>query len=339
MSLLNKILIIRPIHGLCNQINSLVKGILLAYHTNRNLYIDQFQIDCNHIEKRNSIDQIYDLEKLQTIIDFFKLDVKILEEINIKDNSIIKKLNIQHENDYNNIIIENYMKNNENELILDIENLSLFFDIKKHNLEEIYEQLRINLPFHNKYVELSEKIKETFHLQNYVCVHLRLEDDCFDYMKKCLNDQAITKNDIINIYKSVYEKELEELRKYKVKIYICTSLGIYSNQLNSYYKKLKNKYNLIDKNDLINSFSLNAKIKCRELYGIIDFLIAKNANYFIGCEWSSFSILISKASQFYNKNSKLLDLWQACKLETKKPIKNNNSDNSDNSDNNFNIKV
>lgn len=335
MSLLNKILIIRPIHGLCNQINSLVKGILLAYYTNRNLYIDKFQIDCNHIEKRNSIDQIYDLEKLQTIIDFLKLDVKILEETNIKDNSIIKKLNIQHENDYNNIIIENYMKNNENELILDIENLSLFFDIKKHNLEEIYEQLRINLPFHNKYVELAEKIKETFHLQNYVCIHLRLEDDCIDYMKKCIDDPAITKNDIINIYKNIYEKELDELRKYKVKIYICTSLGIYPNQLNSYYKKLKNKYNLIDKNDLINSFSLNAKIKCRELYGIIDFLIAKDANYFIGCEWSSFSILISKASHFYNKNFKLLDLWQACKSK-KKNINNNNSDNTYN---NLNIKV
>ena len=57
--------------------NSLVKGILLAYYTKRNLYIDQFQIDCNHIEKRNNVGQIYDLQKLQTIIDFLKLNVKI----------------------------------------------------------------------------------------------------------------------------------------------------------------------------------------------------------------------------------------------------------------------
>jgi len=173
MSLSNKILIIRPVHGLCNQINSLVKGILLAYHTNRNLYIDQFQIDCNHIEKRSNIDQIYDLQQLQTIIDFLKLNVKILENIDINDNSIIKKLNIQHDDDYNSINIENYLKYNEKESILDIENLSLFFAIEKHNLEDMYEQLRVNIPFHNKYVELAEKIKETFHLQNYVCVHLR----------------------------------------------------------------------------------------------------------------------------------------------------------------------
>lgn len=318
MSLSNKILIIRPIHGLCNQINSLVKGILLAHQTNRNLYIDQFQIDCNHIEKRDNIDKIYDLQKLQNIIDFLKLHVKILKTLHIKDNSTIKKLNIQHEDDYSNIHIEKYMKENENELIIDIENLSLFYDIKNHDFKKKYDQLRINIPFNNKYIELAEKIMETFHLKNYVCIHLRLEDDCIIYMKKCLNDPNITKDQIIEIYQRVYEKELEELKQYNVKIYICTSLGIYSNQLNSYYKQLKNKYNLIDKNDLINSFSINTKIKCRELYGIIDFLIAKNANYFVGCEWSSFSLLISKISHFYNKRFKLLNLWQKCKLETRK---------------------
>lgn len=317
MSLSNKILIIRPIHGLCNQINSLVKGILLAHNTNRNLYIDHFQIDCNHLERRNNINQIYDINKLQNIIDYLKLRVKIIEDFHIKDNYIIKKLFVQHDNDYSKINIENYMKENENEVILDIENLSLFYNIHKYDLEEVFDKLIINIPFHNKFIELSKKIRETFNLKNYVCIHLRLEDDCFDYMKGCLNNKNITIEQIIQIYQNVYEKELEELKQYNVKIYICTSLGIYSNQLNSYYVQLKNKYNLIDKNDLINSFSIDAKVKCRELYGIIDFIIAKNAHYFIGCEWSSFSILINKINHFYNKRSKLLDLWQICKEKTK----------------------
>ena len=333
MALLNKVLIIRPVYGLCNQINSLVKGILLAHYSNRDLYIDQFQIDCNHKEKRNKIDIIYDLGKLQNILEFLKLQVKILDNLDIKNNPNIKKLIVQQENDYNKIDIEKYMKENEKESILDVENLSLYFDTNKHNLEETFNIIITNIPFHNRFIELSEKIMETFHLKNYVCLHLRLEDDCFDYMKNCLNDPNITKDQIIQIYQTQYEKELEELKQYKVKIYICTSLGIYSNKLNSYYIELKNKYNLIDKNDLINSFSVDTKIKCRELYGIIDFLIAKNANYFIGCEWSSFSILISKVHLFYNKRSKLLDLWQACKLETKKMKEKNHSNNSKNINN------
>ena len=78
-----------------------------------------------------------------------------------------------------------------------------------------------------------------------------------------------------NIYKDIYTKEFEKLSKYNVKIYICTSLGIYENNNNQFYKDLKKKYNLMDKNDLLLSIDLeNNNYKCRELYGIIDYLIA-----------------------------------------------------------------
>ena len=57
--------------------------------------------------------------------------------------------------------------------------------------------------------------------------------------------------------------------------------------------KILKKYNLMDKNDLLLSIDLeNNNYKCRELYGIIDYLIAKDSSYFVGCDWSSFSILL-----------------------------------------------
>ena len=37
--------IIQPRIGLCNQLQTIVKGILLSIKYNRNLYIDNFQID------------------------------------------------------------------------------------------------------------------------------------------------------------------------------------------------------------------------------------------------------------------------------------------------------
>ena len=71
--------------------------------------------------------------------------------------------------------------------------------------------------------------------------------------------------------------------------------------------------NQIDKNDIIRelNFDLGGK-KCRELYGIVDFIIARDSNYFIGCDWSSFSLLIYNNHIFRNKKTKLLNLWKNC---------------------------
>ena len=49
----------------------------------------------------------------------------------------------------------------------------------------------------------------------------------------------------------------------------------------------------------------------RELYGIIDYLVALKSRYFIGCDWSSFSIAIKNHHQFYKKDYNLLNIWKS----------------------------
>ena len=326
----NKLLIIKPKYGLCNQITSIVKGIILAHISKRDIYIDKFQIDCNNSENRIELSEIFNLKKLYQIIKFFKLNVSIIHKLILENRTIVNNINI-HE--YNNcsdgnlkehnykINFISYLENNEKEDILDIGDT--ISSIIPDSYNEIYENFKINMPFHNNYIQSSIKIKECFQLQNYICIHLRLEDDCFKFMNTLISNNKgqepkQEEEEVENTYKRIYEEELENIKKYNVKIYVCTSLSIYPNKLNEYYQNLKKKYNLIDKNDLINSFIFDNKNNCRELYGIIDFIIAKDSNYFIGCDWSSFSILLYNTHKFYNKSPKLLNLWKSCKKYNEK---------------------
>ena len=320
----NKLLIIKPKYGLCNQITSIVKGIILAHISKRDIYIDKFQIDYNNSENRIELSEIFNLKKLYQIIKFLKLNVTIIHKLILDNRNIVNNINI---NEYNNCTDGNikehnykinfisYLENNEKEDILDIGDT--ISSIIPESYTQIYENFKINIPFHITYIQSSIKVKECFQLQNYICIHLRLEDDCFKFMNALIYNN-IEQEEIVNTYKRIYEDELENIKKYNVKIYVCTSLCIYPNSLNEYYQNLKKKYNLIDKNDLINSFIFDNKNNSRELYGIIDFIIAKDSNYFIGCDWSSFSILLYNTHKFYNKSPKLLNLWKSCKINNEK---------------------
>jgi hypothetical protein len=155
----------------------------------------------------------------------------------------------------------------------------------------------------DKYINIANEIKEKLKLKYYCCVHLRLEDDSINFMKD--QNNKLDFNIVNEIYKNKYIEELELLNNTKQKIYICTSLCMNENFNNIFYKDIKTKYNLIDKNDIIN---IN-KNNCREIYGIIDFIIAQDSLYFSGSDWSSFSIYIYSNHKFNNKDAKLINIW------------------------------
>ena len=80
--------IISPRIGLCNQLQTIVKGILLGIKYGRNIYIDQFQIDLSSGRKCD-INNILDIAKINMFLqDVLKTHIKILYMIdkNITDN-------------------------------------------------------------------------------------------------------------------------------------------------------------------------------------------------------------------------------------------------------------
>ena len=53
--------------------------------------------------------------------------------------------------------------------------------------------------------------------------------------------------------------------------------------------------------------------KCREIYAIVDFIIAKESSYFIGIDWSSFSLQIYNSHLEKDKSAELINIWTEIK--------------------------
>jgi hypothetical protein len=296
------ILIVDLTNGLCNQLNNIAESIILAEIFGRNIYFDFFQIHYNLNDNKLDFNKIINIDKLQENINKVNLNVIIHKKLEINPIEIIQ-LN------FNNQDYTSFIPKQENIKYLKIKSSASVLIPEKY--KELLDSILLDIPFTDRFINFSSRIKETFNLNNYICVHLRMEDDCLNSMASILKNLSL--NDIDNIYKDIYTKEFEKLSKYNVKIYICTSLGIYENSNNQFYKELKKKYKLIDKNDLLHSIDLeNNNHKCRELYGIIDYLIAKDSTYFVGCDWSSFSLLLYNNHIFHIKNTSLLNLWKPC---------------------------
>jgi hypothetical protein len=308
-----KFLIINPKNGLCNQLSSISIGVILGMISNRNVIFTSFQLDYKNSDNNCNFDTIIDIIHLQNILNKLNCNVKILTNtINEKKNTEVKnnyiKINIPTNEDIANIKdFIPYLLDKKNDLIkyLDIGcPISTIIPNEYHN---ILNSININIKFTNNYIKIANNIKNTLKLNNYFCVHLRLEDDSINFMKE-LNPKLSFDN-INNIYKNKYIEEFETLKNFNNKIYVCTSLGINNNINNTYYLELKKKYNIIDKNDIIKISNNN----CREIYGIIDFIIAQDSLYFIGSDWSSFSIYLYNSHKHRNKNAKLINIWNTLK--------------------------
>jgi hypothetical protein len=288
---LKKVFVITPRFGLCNQLSSIAKGILYAHIYGRDVYFDGFQNDYRHANLLSSFDSIFDIEKINEKLAQMNINVKIVSNIppekiqqidteDIPDNArlchlknIIPILNLDKYREADYLCLENPISS-----VLPEAYLLLEHNVNRH----IY--------FHPAFYDKVKQIKERLNLNDYCCIHMRLEDDAIDYMTLFSDMSFSTINDI---FIQKYIVELERLRIFKYKIYVCTSLGVQENKNNALYTALKEKYELVDKRDIpeiddILSFDANS----RELHAIIDLIIGMESNYFIGCDWSSFSSYI-----------------------------------------------
>ena len=297
-------LIIRPKYGLCNQLLAISKGIIFGLITNRNIIYSSFQMDYRDI---NNICDFHDI-----------IDIKYLEEIipNLKiySNNSLNSIKINTNNNDDISMIKEFVpllliENNKNIQYLDIDNpISAEIPYQYYNL---FKYININIKFTDKYINIADNIKKSINLSNYICIHLRLEDDALNFMK-IHSKKEYDINYINNIYQLKYINELNIL-KYQCpnkQIFICTSLGIDDNINNIFYEKIKESYKLIDKNNFIDKTN-----KYREIYGIIDYIIAKDADIFIGVDWSSFSINLNDFFIDKKKSSKLIDIWKTIKID------------------------
>lgn len=309
---MTKYLIITPKNGLCNQLLCIAKGIIFGIITNRDVIFKGFQLDYRVNENLCNISEIIDINYLQNILNNnSKLDkIKLYSNLDIKGTKIktLMDTDICYIKELIPILFYNENK--------DIEYLDIGGPITADiplEYDKEYKYINLNIKFTDKFINMASNIKNKLNLNNYTCIHLRLEDDAIGFMKDISNQLDF--NTVNEIYKNKYLNELDYLKNnvkdINHKIYICTSLNIENNHNNNFYKMIKEKYNLLDKNDIIKLENENCD--CREIYGIIDFIIAQDSIYFIGSDWSSYSIYIYESHIHKGKSTKLIDIWNYIK--------------------------
>jgi hypothetical protein len=298
-------LIITPKYGLCNQLLSITKGLILGKITNRNIIFKSFQLDYRNVNNTCNFDDIIDIEHLKKLINKNNININIYSyPIKIICKKIItyEDTDISYIKNFIPLLINEY---NVKEKYLDIDNpISCIIPNEYIN---IYNNININLKFNDKFINIANTIKKNLKLINYSVVHLRLEDDSINFLKTQNNNKSF--EEINKIYIDKYISEIDIIKSINNDniIYICTSLNIDNHINNQIYKDIKLKYNLIDKNDYIELIGINEE--CREIYAIIDFIIAKDGIYFIGSDWSSFSIYLYDHYINTNKACLLIDIW------------------------------
>jgi len=317
-----KFYIIKPKNGLCNQLMSISRGIILGIINNRDIIFNGFQLDYKNFDNLCLFEKIIDIENLKKILYEKNIDISIYSSKNIDGI----KLKMDNSADIDIAYISDILPILNNEINNEHEYLDIGCPISiqiPDEYQHILYYIDNNIKFTDYFINLTYDIKNNLDLSEYVSIHIRLEDDSINFMKE--KNNKLTFEEVNIIYQNKYVEELDKLKLLNKKIYACTSLCINQNKNNDFYNMIKKKYNIIDKNDVIKNYIEKNTINFsnyltidnksnennyREIYGIIDFLIAKESILFIGSDWSSFSIYIHASHLYSNKESKLIDIFK-----------------------------
>ena len=303
---MKKMMIIRPRSGLNNQIYCIIKGIILAHLTERDIYIDGFQKDYKNMNNLIPIDNVINIYHLQNIIYKYQLNVKIENKIN--NQFPIQKIkcptNIPMCLVKNTLLI---IKSDENNSIMNIDIETPTSSDIPQEYESVFLNILNELEFTNYFINIAKEVKEQLNFNKYACVHLRLENDAIKHLAE---NSIFDFNDINGIYKTKYLMEYDFYKKYQNNIYVCTGLSD-KDENYTFYQKMKKHFQWKDKTDIQHSFYNEQND--REVLAIVDYIIAKDATVFLGCDWSSFSININRIYKKNNKVTKIIDIWNMIK--------------------------
>lgn len=301
--------IITPRIGLCNQLQTITKGILLAIKYNRNVYIHKFQIDLTSEE----LADINDILNIDAINHFLQHTVntptRILDTI---DTTIIDALHMYHlpTIDYANISSSSYINDvidvhNDMEIIFlgNIVSLDIYtsFACKfgEYMDTNLYYVIMNNISFHQTFHMLKDQVKRELNLTSFNCIHLRIEDDAIRYFSQCY---AMSIEEYNTKLLTFYEDSISRISKDQKNIYICSGMLEFDNIINlNYYNHLLTHNPLLrdKKNIKIDNYYLHN----RELIAIVDLLLALDSDVFVGCHISSFSQVIHTHHKYHNKET------------------------------------
>jgi disulfide oxidoreductase YuzD len=252
--------------GLVNQFINLVNGLLLGHLTKRNIYNPNFLPNYNSLSSI-PLSEILDIDQLNKLL----TNTQILMSNNLYNWSTVHQDKFAFNTSLESII--NILNQDDHPYV----DLGLVFAIYRTTNELVQFQLNIykNLPFKSQYYDVLNYCKSNYLGTKYNAIHLRLEDDWPHYGSNDTPEIATEK-----IVKSYYDA-MSQLFLPIDTIYIATHLIKSKNKNDWVIGEIEKKYP-----NCVFSISWRDQFpdipQGREIDALIDYLICRNAEKFIG---------------------------------------------------------
>jgi hypothetical protein len=285
--------------GLFNQFTHLIHAIFIADSLKRNIYAPKFLPDYNSL---NSVpfNEIIDIVKLNDLLKAESLKVSIVDTLIIPPNKWNRKYHNKVTRPIGPSSLEQIKEllQDENDPYLDI---GLCYRLATSPNAEL--KLFDNLPFNNKILDVVRYCKEVYLGEHYQVLHLRLEDD---WIQEMTQSYPVSPDWAANF---LYNKFLEFIRTRfdpKCRIYIATHLGKGEHQYNFLLKRLKETlHNITDQIHWRTHFP--EILPGREVDALVDYLICKDSDDFVGIWESTFARTIHNVRVKHNQKSFIFD--------------------------------
>jgi len=269
--------------GLFNQLYSLVNAILLGHYTNRKILLTYFYPEYN-TDEEIPIGKIIDLSRLNLIISQLNLSTYV-HDVSTFLGHVKSEIDTCSKSCYYNptkrsgdllqILAE---LSKDQGQILDLGDT--FSNTLFSNMQSC-QQLLIKIPFNNCFDPVVNHIKTKLGLTQYKSIHLRLEDD----MLKSLSKWSSITGPII--YQG-YLSELKLMIRDHEQIFVATHLTKSPNEMNSSFQHLRQIYpSIVMSSGWRENFP--SFYKGRDIDALVDYLICRDAESFLGFSYSTFS--------------------------------------------------
>ena len=276
--------------GLVNQLYSLVNGIIICHLTNHDLAVPRFYPQYNLLETI-PLEDILDLPHLQKIMEELEIKVYILP---VPSGEYAKS---KHFNPalgpINHFGLKHIVESLKSET--GTKNLGYVFSDLLFKETPLFPELIRRIKFSPEFEEIVESLKIP---EEYLGVHLRIEDDMLEHFKKdiqYLNENKFLEDCGRNLYLN-YRKKIFGDKK----IFLATYLGKKDHRMNWILADLSKDYTIIPGSWRKHFPQIPSG---REIDAIIDYIVMTRATRFIGFRRSTFS----QAIEFSCKESEFVD--------------------------------
>lgn len=283
--------------GLLNQFNHLINGITLAHFNKRNICNPSFLVNYNKLDSI-LFSEVIDMDHFNKLLTSLNFNTTIEFDEDFEKQEWVKK------SYYNNLVLVDGIEHISSILAQDDESyidLGLLFAMYtiydpdlSHRRLSIYKDMR----FTQQYYDILNFCKT---LLGEFCnvVHLRLEDD---WIKACIVSHGGTFEEISDRLIASYNQKMDDVFNPNDTIYIATHLLKSENKNNWIMEEIKKKYpNAVFTIPWRDKFP--NVTKGREIDALVDYMICRNAQKFIGLAASTFSLAINTLLIMDNKVS------------------------------------